>query len=87
MMQGLLGAIQNAPDKSLIVIFTDNGSKDLNLKNEILRRKQEKEITVFIVLTPIYEGFPRDPSLEVYDQVSQHSRPYCVCPLLRSIFS
>ncbi len=68
-MQGLLGAIENAPDRSLIVVFTDNGSKDLNLKNEVLRRKNEKGLTVYIVLTPIFEGFPRDPSLKVYDQV------------------
>ena len=69
LMQGLLGAIENAPDRSLIVVFTDNGSKDLNLKNEVLRRKNEKGLTVYIVLTPIFEGFPRDPSLKVYDQV------------------
>ncbi len=70
LMQGLLGAIENAPDNSFIVVFTDNGSKDLNLKNQVLKRKQEKGITVFIVLTPIYEGFPNDRSLEVYPQVS-----------------
>ena len=70
LMQGLRGAIDNAPEKSLIVVFTDNGSKDLNLKTEILRRKQEKNITVYIVLTPIFEGFPNDPSLDVYAEVA-----------------
>ncbi len=70
LMQGLFGAIENAPEKSLIVVFTDNGSKDLNLKGELLRRKQQKNITVYIVLTPIYEGFPKDPSLDVYDEVA-----------------
>jgi len=65
-----LGSIENTPEKSLIVVFTDNGSKDLNLAREIVRRKQEKAQTVYIVLTPIFEGFPNDPSLDVYDQVA-----------------
>merc|ERR1711988_1639802 len=37
--QGLLVALQNAPDKSLIVVFTDNGTKDLDLEKEIIRIK------------------------------------------------
>jgi hypothetical protein len=70
MMQGLLGAIQASPRNSLIVVFTDNGSKDLNLKREIIRFKRMKGSTVYIVLTPIFEGFPRDPSLKVYAEVA-----------------
>lgn len=70
LMQGLLGAVQSTPPKSLVVVFTDNGSKDLGLRNEIIRVKREKEITVYIVLTPIFEGFPNDPSLDVYDAVA-----------------
>ncbi len=70
LMQGLIGALNQAPEKSLIVVFTDNGSKDLNLKRLALQRKREKNITVYIVLTPIFEGFPNDPSLRVYDEVA-----------------
>jgi hypothetical protein len=47
------------------VVFTDNGSKDLNLKDEILRIKKEKDLEIYIVLTPEYEGRPTDPSLQV----------------------
>ena len=36
LLQGLLVAATKTPEKSLIVIFTDNGSKDLKLKDEIL---------------------------------------------------
>jgi hypothetical protein len=71
LMQGLLAAIQASPEKSLVVVFTDNGSKDLNLRREIIRMKNEKMITVYIVLTPIFEGFPNDPSLGVYEEVSE----------------
>lgn len=71
LMQGLLAAVQTAPEKSLIVVFTDNGSKDLNLRREIIRMKNEKNLTVYIVLTPIFEGFPNDPSLGAYDEVSE----------------
>jgi hypothetical protein len=31
-------ALQNATPKSLIVVFTDNGSKDLDLEKEIIRQ-------------------------------------------------
>merc|ERR1719270_1717901 len=56
MSQGLLVALQNASPKSLVVVFTDNGSKDLNLEKEIVRLRKDKECEVFIVLTPAYEG-------------------------------
>ncbi|TRY71110.1 hypothetical protein TCAL_15034 [Tigriopus californicus] len=70
LMQGLLEALIQSPERSLIVVFTDNGSKDLNLKNKIVELKNLKEQQVYIVLTPIYEGRARDPSLPVYDQVA-----------------
>ncbi|QQP39361.1 Uromodulinlike (Silurana), partial [Caligus rogercresseyi] len=55
LLQGLLRSVRTVPSKSLIVVFTDNGSKDLKLKDEINRIKSEREIEVYIVLTPIYE--------------------------------
>ena len=64
-------ALKESPEKSLIVVFTDNGSKNLKLKNEIMRMKEEKNIEIFIVLTPIYEGFPGDRSIKVFNEVSQ----------------
>ena len=51
-MQGLLGAINKSPEKSLICVFTDNGSKDLELGRDILKKKRDKRLTVYIVLTP-----------------------------------
>jgi len=71
LMQGLKMAVLQSPPKSLIVVFTDNGSKNLKLKNDIMRMKKEKNIEIFIVLTPIYEGRARDKSLEVFNEVSQ----------------
>ena len=44
--QGLLVALQNASPKSLIVVFTDNGTKDLMLENDIVRLRKSKEIEV-----------------------------------------
>ena len=60
-----------SPERSLIVVFTDNGSKNLKLKTEVMRMKEEKNIEIFIVLTPIYEGRRKDKSLEVFNEVSQ----------------
>jgi len=71
MSQGLLVALQNATPKSLIVVFTDNGSKDLNLEKEIIRLRKAKEIEVFIVLTPAYEGKFNGPSLPSYGRMGK----------------
>lgn len=69
--QGLLVACQESPERSLVVVFTDNGSKDLKLKHEILRLKKEKQLEIYIVLTPDYEGRPNDDSLKVYHEISE----------------
>jgi len=69
--QGLLVALQNAPDRSLIVVFTDNGTKDLDLEKEIIRIKQAREIEVFIVLTPTYEGRFNGPDLPAYGRMGK----------------
>lgn len=71
LMQGLLVACREAPAKSLVVVFTDNGSKDLELKGEILRLKQERELTIYLVLTPVYEGWPNDRSLQVFGELAK----------------
>jgi len=71
MSQGLLVALQNASPKSLIVVFTDNGSKDLNLEKEIVRLRKTKECEVFIVLTPAYEGRFNGPSLPSYGRMGK----------------
>ena len=34
------------------------------------RLKKEKQLEVYLVLTPEYEGHPRDKSLGVYDEVA-----------------
>ena len=69
--QGLLVALQNAPDNSLIVVFTDNGTKDLDLEKEIIRVKNGKQIEVFIVLTPTYEGRFNGPDLPAYGRMGK----------------
>jgi len=71
MSQGLLVALQNASPKSLVVVFTDNGSKDLNLEREIIRLRKAKECEVFIVLTPAYEGKFNGPSLPSYGRMGK----------------
>jgi len=69
--QGLLTALKQATPKSLVVVFTDNGSKDLILEQEIIRIKEEKMIEVFIVLTPIFEGWLNGPSLPAFHRMGK----------------
>jgi hypothetical protein len=71
MSQGLLVALQNASPKSLIVVFTDNGSKDLKLEADIVRLRKAKECEVFIVLTPAFEGRLSGPSLPAYGRMGK----------------
>lgn len=69
--QGLLVALQNAMPKSLVVVFTDNGSKNLDLEKQIIKLRDEKECEVFIVLTPEYEGKKNGKSLPVYNRLGK----------------
>ena len=57
LLQGLLVALQNASPKSLVVVFTDNGSKDLMLERDIVRLRKTKEIEVRIKILK-KESFP-----------------------------
>ena len=70
LMQGLLGAINKSPEKSLICVFTDNGSKDLELGKDIIQKKLDKQLTIYIVLTPVFEGTENDPSLSAYKKIA-----------------
>ena len=67
--QGLLVALQNASPNSLIVVFTDNGTKDLKLEREIIRLRDAKKCEVYIVLTPQYEGYFNGKSLPAYGRM------------------
>ena len=62
-------ALQNASPKSLIVVFTDNGTKDLKLEREIVRLRDAKNCEVYIVLTPQYEGYFNGKSLPAYGRM------------------
>jgi hypothetical protein len=43
----------------------------LQLKDEILRLKEEKDLEIYIVLTPDYEGRKDDKSFAVYHEISE----------------
>ena len=36
-----------------------------------MKIEKEKDLQVFIVLTPVYEGWPNDKSLLVFDEVAE----------------
>jgi len=69
--QGLLVALQNASPRTLIVVFTDNGSKDLRLERQIVRLRESKQCEVYIVLTPAFEGRLNGKSLPTYGRLGQ----------------
>ena len=61
LLQGLLVAATKVPEKSLIVVFTDNGTKDLKLKDEIL-----VSFLVFYFQSIAFEYFQKLSSLFIY---------------------
>ena len=69
--QGLMVALEVATPRTLIVVFTDNGSKDLFLEDEIIALREQKRCEVYIVLTPAYEGKITGKSLPSYGRMGQ----------------
>merc|ERR1711899_390998 len=69
--QGLMVALEVATPRTLIVVFTDNGSKDLFLEDDIISLREEKQCEVYIVLTPAYEGKITGKSLPSYGRMGQ----------------
>ncbi len=49
-------ALQNATPRSLIVVFTDNGSKDLDLEKEIIRPVTKLQYKMFKLFEKIIEN-------------------------------
>ena len=64
----MLTACQQSPRESLILVTTDNGSKDDHLMNKIKKCLKEKGSTAYIVLNPYYEG--DQLSRKEYDEVA-----------------
>ena len=62
---GLLLTMQHLPYNSIVFALSDNPTKNLDLKDEIIRLKDEKNIHIFIVLTPRYHGIVGDKSWQV----------------------
>ena len=63
-------ALQKTSPNSLVVVFTDNGTKDLKLEREIVRLRDTKKCEVYIVLTPQYEGYLNGKSLPAYGRMA-----------------
>merc|ERR1712110_1163639 len=69
--QGLMVALEVASPGTLIVVFTDNGSKDLFLEKEVIKLREKKQCEVYIVLTPAFEGRITGKSLPAYGRMGQ----------------
>lgn len=55
-MKGLHRAVLSSPENSLVLVFTDASTKDMELLPEIAKVKRNKGLTVYIVLAPTYRG-------------------------------
>ena len=67
---GLLVTMRNMPKNGVVLVFTDNPSKNLGLQDELIALRNEKAITIFFVLAPRYYGTVNDASWKVFDNLS-----------------
>jgi len=67
MTQGLLLALKSSSPKSVIIVFTDQPTKNPELEGEINRLRKEKEVVVFIVLKKAISA----KGLALYERMGQ----------------
>jgi len=75
--QGLLHTLQKIPKYGMIMLLTDTASKNLDLFDELVKLRDEKEAIIYVVLTPEYEErrsedvFVGDDSWKKYKEISK----------------
>lgn len=70
-MQGLYVTLDKMPHNGVVLLFTDSPTKNLHLQAQLIAMRDEKEITIFVVLTPGYFGTKHDASWKVYVNLSE----------------
>ena len=71
LLPGLSVTLQKMPHNGVVLLFTDSPSKNLQLEAELIAIRDEKKITIFVVLTPGYFGTKHDASWKVYVNLSE----------------
>jgi len=73
--QGMLVTMQTLQSKAVMLVFTDAGSMNLELKEELIRLRDEKDIKIFIILAPAYNGGTvGDASWQMYQELATPER-------------
>lgn len=75
----------NLPQHGVVLVFTDAPSKHLGLEEGLIALRDEKELKIFIVLAPRYNGLVNDSSWNVYENLSE-GRIYNMADFNRSTF-
>jgi hypothetical protein len=62
--------MRNLPKHSVLLAFTDNPTKNLELRDALIRMRDEKDIRVFIILAPKYHGITTDESWKLFQRLA-----------------
>jgi len=68
--QGMLLTLHAMPQHGAVLVFTDDGSKNLDLIDDIIALKNEKDLKIYIVLAPKYKAKVGDASWVAYQNIS-----------------
>jgi len=69
-LQGIKRTLEHMPRNGTVVVITDNKSYDLDLDEDLLRIKEDKNLNILIALAPKYQGKMGDASWKKYVKLS-----------------
>ena len=72
-LPGLLVTMQSLPHNSIAIAVSDNPSKNLELKEQLIQMRDSKNIHIFFVFAPEYHGTVGDESWQVFQELA-HGR-------------
>jgi len=85
-MQGIKRVLENMPKGGTVIVITENQSYDLDLTEELLRLKEEKEANILFAISPRYHGTHGDSSWKKYIKLS-NSQIYQMDKLEKKAFT
>ena len=64
------------PKNSVLLVFTDDGTKDLDMENQIIQLRDEKQIKIIMIMAPEFRGgllggLLGHQSVELYKRLSE----------------
>ena len=66
----MMAIVNELPNNGVVLVFADTVSKNLQLENDIMALKQQKNFKIFVVFAPRYSGTVGDAAYKMFENVS-----------------